>query len=160
MVDSDASITNMQSQMTDMLGSCRRRIRISAAKQALATGFRFCLPWCISIAVLHLLVRLMCRLVGVSLPVDPYWFSFLVVGAWVAVMVGFVIAAWLVMPSVAVAAERLDLASADHNRIATALNLLGDRERSSFASAAILDGIEYLRKLQDAIPRLYVISQL
>lgn len=49
-------------------------------------------------------------------------------------------------------AERLDLAAADHNRIATALALASKGERGAFALAAVEDGLIHARRLADREP--------
>jgi hypothetical protein len=56
------------------------------------------------------------------------------------------------IPATIDVAERLDLATGDHNRIATGLCLLGRGDRSAFAQAAIQDGINHLRRLKGEEP--------
>lgn len=74
------------------------------------------------------------------------------VAASAATFLSAVYPAWSATPSLDEVAERLDLATADKNRIATALNLARAAERSPFITCAISDGLAAVQKLSASEP--------
>ena len=65
-----------------------------------------------------------------------------------------VLPAWNAIPDLEEAAERLDLATSNHNRIATAINFAQQSTPSALETAAIQDGIRTVELLKSRIPSL------
>lgn len=137
--------------MEAMLRHCRRRIGLGRLKARLREGFRTCLGWLPGIAAAFLILRILSWAFGTPAPGALQ----LAVVIAVAGAVFLVRSLWL-RGSVRIvdAAEHLDLAQSNHNRIATAMALLKSGEESPFARAAIRDGWETLDQLKSANPQI------
>jgi hypothetical protein len=138
-------------RMETMLRHCRRRIVLGRLKTCLHEGFRAWLGWLPGIAAAFLILRVLAWAFAAPAPGIPQLTVVItVVGA-----VFLVRALWL-RGSVRIvdAAEHLDLAQSNHNRIATAMSLLQSGDESPFARAAIRDGWETLDRLKSADPQV------
>jgi hypothetical protein len=141
--------------MEAMLRHCRRRIMMAEVSVRLREGLEFYLKCLVGIAGLFLALRVSAYLV--SRPVVPNWSYVLAIAAsFAAVVIGRAFALGIRAKPVDpdYAAERLDLAQATHNRIATAIALLRSGDESPFARAAIRDGFEHLERLQAEEPQV------
>jgi len=105
-------------------------------------------------AAFFLLARIGMALGGVPATSGLKLYPWVLAAAIVVVVLAGVLPAALSAPGWNEAAERLDLAAKDHNRIATALALACVSPQSVFAQAAMLDGLEYARRLSRHRPFL------
>lgn len=134
------------------LAAARRRLHRARVKAAGLRAIPPGLGLLAALAALGLAARSACWWAGV----DPGGLWGVYAGAVPAALVlvaGAHLVPVLLRPvTPAAAAERLDLATANHNRIATAVDLAGRGDASPFAAAAIQDGLDHLRRLQDRSP--------
>ena len=142
-------------RMEAMLRRCRRRIRMAEVSVRVREGLHVYLTCLLGIAGIFLVLRAL----AYALDAPPFvnWMHLLAA----AVIFGVVIFGRALLRSfrgksdhVAGAAERLDLAQATHNRIASAIALLRSGEDSPFVEAAIRDGFEHLERLQAEEPHV------
>jgi hypothetical protein len=141
-------------QTRAMLASCHRRVGRSALAAYLCVGLHQALVGLTVLAGACLLLRLAGHVVGWIPDVGGTVFSLLCVAVGVIPPAASVLRGLGRLPSLSAAAERLDLATQNHNRIATAMYLLTADTDSPFAQAAVQDGLERLRFLKDEEPRL------
>jgi hypothetical protein len=143
-------------RMEAMLRRCRRRIVLAEIRKRLRTGLQTGSLGLLSIAAVFLLLHLLSWSLGTPTPGLAQILA--VIGVfWALVFVLSLVSGILGAANhPSHAAERLDLSQATHNRIATAIALLRSGDESPFARAAILDGLEYLERLQSENPHVDV----
>ena len=143
-----------RSEMTTLLADCRRRVHrawiLAQVPVALDNGFKTLTETAGAILSLQIVTRALGQapLLG--------WRGFLAL-AFLAVAVPagtIMLRAIRRQVSLTEAAERLDLGVQDHNRIAIALALSEGGSTSPFGLAAIEEGLDYLRRLHQQLPRL------
>jgi hypothetical protein len=138
-------------RMEAMLRHCRRRIVVAGRVAGLREGFRAWLGWLPGIAAVFLVLRVLARAFATPAPGGMHL-------AAVIVLLGALLFGRALVRRGPVrmmeAAERLDLAQANHNRIATAMALLKSGDDSPFARAAICDGAKTLERSKSADPQL------
>jgi hypothetical protein len=145
--DAPASIAGMH----DLLRDSRRRL----FHQALLQGLLRAVDRSLLVLVVYALGWLSLRLAGRILATASPSETWVIAGAGLLVLVLFAVEIAGVLrrqPGFTESAERLDLATADHNRIATALSLLEAADPSPFARAATREGVEYLHRLSREKP--------
>jgi hypothetical protein len=137
-----------------LLRTTQTRLRHATLRAAARVAVDRVLVTLACIAGAYCLLRLGCLVARRPVPLG--WTAYaglLAVGLMVPVLVTM-IRALRHMPSLQEAAERLDLGTQDHNRIAIALALTEREDRGAFARAAIEDGLGFLNRLKDALPCL------
>jgi hypothetical protein len=143
-------------RMEVMLRRCRRRIMLAEVLARLRTGLKTGLRGLLVIAAGFLVLRLLAWSFGTPAPGGAPVLAVAAV-CWALVFVRALVTGirgGAAHPGQA--AERLDLAQATHNRIATAIALLRSDDDSPFAKAAIHDGCEHLERLQAEQPHVDV----
>ncbi|MCP4592145.1 MAG: hypothetical protein GY842_15530, partial [bacterium] len=144
----------VEHRISDGLARARQRVHRAVlrgrAVVAMERGFRGLAV----VALVYAALSVICLLLGYTAPLGWGTYVVLLVAALLVPSACTMYAALRALPSVVEAAERLDLATADHNRIATALCLAARGARDPFTEAAITDGMSCLQRLQDEHPRL------
>lgn len=145
---------DLRQQFGEALAGARRRIHHSVLRARLLVALEQALWAVLALAGAYALLRGVCLLVGRRALLGWTAFAGLLAVAVVLLIVVTMIRAWKAVPTQAEAAERLDLSTANHNRVATALCLLARGDRAPFSSAAIRDGLRHLQRLQERTPHL------
>ncbi len=151
-MNSAADDSALHERVAGLLAAAQRRLRRSAVRRAAADGFETALVALLCVSAAWWVVRLSAWLLARPNPIGWRWFAAIAITAVLLPFVVRLVQAAGKTPSLRECAERLDLASADHNRIATALALLECGDRSPFAIAAIEDGLAWLQRLADRAP--------
>jgi len=152
--DEAVSLTDPQQEIAQLLAAARRRVhRARVAGELPRATLRALMTIC-SMAAGFCMLRAGAWLTD-TVPIVG-WTSFVIltiIAAGIAAGATFA-SAMRRVPSDREVAERLDLATADHNRIANALALAAQRDENALARAAVEDGLKYARQLASRDPYL------
>lgn len=135
------------------LGVARLRLHRARLAEAASAGLDRGLRTAAGATAVAAAVVVISRLAGLTLAREHYGFIGGAIGlAFVAPLLGRTIAAWRNKPTFDETAERLDLATANHNRVAIALELTRREQTSDFAEVAIRQGVESLNRVRSERP--------
>ncbi len=143
--------------MERALQQCRRRVWMSSAGGLMARSLDQAVQMSLIAATACLAIHAVWAVAGAE---GPLGLAAILVVCGAAFAVTLLTGAVQVLrsaPDFAAAAERLDKATRDHNRVAIALSLLRDDNTTPFAAAAIQDGQAYLDRLKGEMPERYPI---
>lgn len=147
----DGAPTKLHREMAELLRQARRRVFWSAVCARVPAAAYRATQGVTGVAGVWLVWRLAARLRGQAL---PGWTGLAISAGIIAAVAAMIVLARALRraPSLQEAAQRLDLAVCDHNRIAIALALVEAGDGAEFARAAIDDGLTHLRRLKEARP--------
>ncbi|MCP4247187.1 MAG: hypothetical protein GY778_09075 [bacterium] len=137
-----------------LLRQARRTVYLALLRQSLLAGGARALWALAALAVLYLVLRATCAVGDWPDPLGWRSFGWLVLATLIVSLCSTVVTALGRRPSWREAAERLDLAVDDHNRIATSLCLAHRCQATAFGRAALADGLAHLRRLAGERPCL------
>ncbi|MEP0843271.1 MAG: hypothetical protein HRF43_11245, partial [Phycisphaerae bacterium] len=149
----EATYGRLHRELAALLRQARRKVFAGALRARMPSAVYRAAQTVTALAGVWLIVRLALAVRGDA---PPGWGRF----ALAAAVAGSVAAGIVLLralrraPGLREAAQRLDLAVRDHNRIAIALAILEAGDTTPFARAAVEDGLAHARRLKDADPRV------
>lgn len=139
-------------ELRDLLASATQKVRRAMVGRALARFAEPAVYTALAVGVICAVVRLAAALNGSSSGVSGLTYAICVVLAAALPLIVAAICAYARPPELDEVAERLDLGAGAHNQIAIAVSFTASAAPSTFAQAAIRDGLHVARRLAQSHP--------
>lgn len=147
-----ADHTTILREFEDLLEPARAHLHRGALRAAVRSAVGHAVTAFACVAAAYCLMRLAYRIAATPMPMGWKTYVGVLAASAIVTVAATLIRAMRRMPMLSEAAERLDLACDDHNRVATALCLAGQGRTAPFAKAAIRDGLTRLQMIKDRPP--------